>query len=244
MKKSFILLLLFSLSFFVYADEKGLSINAYGGIAFPLQPNIYDGWSEPYNELPYLYTVENRYNDSIFTSYGIELGYYFLRSSGIYISYETSNKVYDAKYIGKYPLPKSPNILRTLEVDDTIKFEIFESSIGFKHKYVNNKHLFGETFLGITVFHGTPTFMKDITVSESKDHKSVSLKDIEFFDKHYSTLGLNIGINLYKKFTKGIMFGFIVKYVYGNFKIEKEGRDDFIIPIQSVKTMISLRYSI
>ena len=244
MKKSFLLLLIISLSFFAYSNEKGFSINIYGGVSIPLQPNIYDSWSDTYLKLPYYYTVENRYKDSISTAYGIEIGYYFLKTSGIYISYETSKKSYDAKYIGKYPNPKSPNILRTLEVEDQVNFEIYESSLGFKHKYVDNEHLLGETFVGLTVFHGTPTFMKDMTVSESSDHKSVSLKDIEFFNKHHNTIGFNIGVNLYKKIYNNVLFGFIVKYTYGNFKIEKESRDDFIVPIQDFKVLLSIKYSL
>ena len=243
MRKIFVFFLIFSLSLIVYSGDKRISLGLNGGVEFPLQPNINDGWSDTYLDLPYLYTIDNRYNDSISTAYGVELTFYFLKNSGIYISYETSKKSYNAKYVGKYPNPTSPNILRTLEVEDTVKFDIYESSIGFKLKYVDNKTLFGETSVGITVFQGTPTFMKDMNVSEYQNHKYVLMDSIYFFDDHYHTVGLNVGISLYKKIYKGFMFGIFTKYVYGNFKIEKEERDDFIVPLQSLKMMVSLNYS-
>ncbi len=244
MKKVFILVLGFCLSSSVLANVKGLSLSVYGGMFLPFQPNLSDTWSEPYLKMPYLYTIENKYHDTISTTYGMRIGYYFFNKSGIYISYDTTNKDYSARYVGKYPNPKSPNILRTLEVEDNIRFNIFETSIGFKHKYVNNKQIVGETFIGITVFHGTPTFLKDITVFETKNHKFVKLKSTYFFDKHFHTVGINAGMDLYKKIYKGLKLGLVLKYVYGNFKIEKEERDNFIVPLQSFKVMFGLMYSI
>ncbi len=244
MKKIASIFLVLLLAGLVFSAERGVYFTVYAGGFIPFQPDISDSWSETYLKMPYFYLIENKYREDFSTCYGIEVSYYFLKNSGIYISYDTENKSYDANYIGKFPNPISPDILRNLNVEDNIKFSIYETTLGFKHKFVDSRDLMGETSAGITVFHGTPTFMKNMEVVESLDHKSVLLKKIEFFDEHYNAVGIELGANLYKKILKGLMFGIFLKYNYGVFKIEKEERDDFNVPIQSFKFMISVKYGI
>jgi len=226
----------------IFAGDIGLYVSIFGGANIPLKTEINDEWSETYLKMPYYNTIENNYKDSITNYYGVEVSYYFLKSSAIYMSYNTLKKSFKSEYKGKYPNPVSPFNYRSLIVEDDVRFNVYQTSLGFKHKFVGSEDFFGETSIGVSVFHGTPTFMKDMNVEENNNHKEVILKDIEFYDTHYRSIGVEIGANLYKKVYQKLMFGLELKYNYGSFKIEKIERDDLIIPLQSIIFMVGLKY--
>jgi len=226
----------------VFSGDIGVYVCVFGGANIPLRTEINDSWSDTYLKLPYYYTIENDYKDSITNYYGIEVSYYFLKNSAIYLSYNTLKKSFDSEYKGKYPNPILPTNYRDIVIEDDIEFNVYQTSLGFKHKFTSGKEFFGETSIGLSVFHGTPTFMKDMNVGEKDNHKEVVLKDIEFFNTHYRSIGVEIGANLYKKVYQKLMFGLELKYNYGSFRIEKIERDDLIVPLQSIIFLVGLKY--